>query len=185
MQQNAGTPKTPDAALSERLRTEPHPDAIIMLTLRICFAQAPEVCCDQPYGLSADIWSCGATFLNMLALQPPSAQSLYRGSIPALAHLGESFGVSFGETHACLRSMLQVEPSMRPSSSQLVQALVKACSSHIPEDGASQLSRPTSERSLHLAKVEFKEVPRTPGDADLLEASMLNRQKKACFCCMQ
>ena len=164
-------------------------------------SQAPEVCCGQPYGTSADVWSAGIIFLHLLALKMPSLQSLFKGIIPDLQHLAIPFGLSFPETQACLRSMLQLEPATRPSSGQIVQLLVQAVS-RLSEEVSPQ-SRPSestlclgadSEDSSFVVTLESPAAEFSSHDVAISGqqffvgesvATPRDKEIKGCVCCMQ
>jgi NIMA (never in mitosis gene a)-related kinase len=84
---------------------------------------SPEVWKDQPYDSKSDIWSVGCVLYEAAALHPPfrgnSMDELYsrviRGQYPPLP-------ATYSEDlHNLVRSLLQVNPSLRPSVEQLTQ----------------------------------------------------------------
>jgi serine/threonine protein kinase len=89
----------------------------------VCRTQAPEVCNEQPYDTSADVWSVGVIFLHLLTLRIPNSQALFRGNIPNLAHLERTYGA---DSCSCMCSMLQVEPASRPSPEKIEKSVEEA-----------------------------------------------------------
>ena len=85
--------------------------------------QAPEVCHEQPYDQSADVWSMGVIFLHLLTLRMPNSQALFRGNIPDLVHLERKHGA---DACSCMRSMLQVEAPRRPSPENILKEVRQA-----------------------------------------------------------
>lgn len=84
---------------------------------------SPEVWRDQPYNYSSDIWSLGCVIYEMTSLNPPfqgtDMQALYkkviRGMYPDIP-IGYSVDLS-----NVIRSMLQVNPSMRPTCDKILE----------------------------------------------------------------
>lgn len=84
---------------------------------------SPEVWKDQPYDSKSDIWSVGCVLYEAAALDPPfrgsSMEELYRkvihGQYPPLPNYYSE------DLHNIVRSLLQVNPSLRPSVLQLLQ----------------------------------------------------------------
>lgn len=85
--------------------------------------QAPEVCHEQPYDQSADVWSMGVIFLHLLTLRVPNSQALFRGNIPDLVHLERKHGA---DACSCMRSMLQVEAPRRASPEHILKEVRQA-----------------------------------------------------------
>lgn len=78
---------------------------------------SPEVWKDKPYDYKSDIWSLGCVLYEMIALQPPfkadDMEELFkkvtRGIYPRIP------GQYSQDLSSMVRSLLQVNPDMRPS----------------------------------------------------------------------
>lgn len=86
---------------------------------------SPEVWKDKPYDSKSDIWSLGCVMYEMAALKPPFRaedmdglfKKVIKGSYPKIS---DSFSKSLSNV---IKSMLQVNPSNRPSAAQLLKSI--------------------------------------------------------------
>ena len=86
---------------------------------------SPEVWKDKPYDAKSDIWSLGCVIYEMATLKPPfraeDMDGLYKKVIKgAYKKIGDHFSKALSSV---LRSMLQVNPSNRPSADHLLKIL--------------------------------------------------------------
>lgn len=86
---------------------------------------SPEVWKDKPYDSKSDIWSLGCVIYEMATLKPPfraeDMDGLYKKVIKgAYQKIGDGFSKSLSTV---IKSMLQVNPSNRPSAPQLLKNL--------------------------------------------------------------
>ncbi|CAD8118217.1 unnamed protein product [Paramecium sonneborni] len=87
------------------------------------FYASPEVWKDQPYDQKSDIWSLGCVIYEMAALKPPfhaeNMEALYqrviRGYYPKIPQNYSQ------DLNNAIRSMLQVQPHLRPNCDKLLQ----------------------------------------------------------------
>ncbi|CAD8188611.1 unnamed protein product [Paramecium octaurelia] len=87
------------------------------------FYASPEVWKDQPYDQKSDIWSLGCVVYEMAALKPPfqaeDMEGLYkrviRGYYPRIS---QNYSQDLSNA---IRSMLQVQPHLRPNCDKLLQ----------------------------------------------------------------
>ena len=87
---------------------------------------SPEVWKDKPYDSKSDIWSLGCVIYEMATLKPPfraeDMDGLYKKVIKgSYQKIGDEYSKSLASV---LKSMLQVNPSNRPSADQLVKNLL-------------------------------------------------------------
>jgi len=96
-------------------------DGLASTTIGTPYYLAPEVINGEPYGLKADVWSLGVLLYEMMALRKPfEATSLPSLALKIVATTYPPPPEQFSpELRAVLASMLQREPSARPSLDQL------------------------------------------------------------------
>ena len=87
---------------------------------------SPEVWKDKPYDSKSDIWSLGCVIYEMCALKPPfraeDMDGLYKKVIKGqYSKVGKEYSEALSNV---IKSMLQVNPSNRPNSKQLIRSLV-------------------------------------------------------------
>ena len=86
---------------------------------------SPEVWKDKPYDSKSDIWSLGCVIYEMTTLKPPfraeDMDGLYQRVIKgSYQKIPDHFSKQLG---SAIKSMLQVNPSNRPSAAQLLKNL--------------------------------------------------------------
>lgn len=86
---------------------------------------SPEVWKDKPYDSKSDIWSLGCVIYEMATLKPPfraeDMDGLYKKVIKGVYQkIGDEYSKSLS---SAIKSMLQVNPSQRPSAQQLLKNL--------------------------------------------------------------
>lgn len=105
---------------------------------------SPEVWKDKPYDSKSDIWSLGCVIYEMATLKPPfraeDMDGLYQKVIKgSYQKIPEHFSKSLG---SAIKSMLQVNPSNRPSAAQLLKNLSsKAEEYNIDLNGNDELNK--------------------------------------------
>lgn len=90
------------------------------------YYMSPEVLMDQPYSPVCDIWSLGCVLFELCTLRPPFQAKTHlllqskikEGSIPALP---ESYS---SQLRSIIRSCITVDPELRPSCYELLEALL-------------------------------------------------------------
>lgn len=90
------------------------------------YYMSPEVLMDQPYSPVCDIWSLGCVLFELCTLRPPFQAKTHlllqnkikEGSIPALP---ESYS---SQLKSIIRSCITVDPELRPSCYELLEALL-------------------------------------------------------------
>jgi NIMA (never in mitosis gene a)-related kinase 1/4/5 len=86
---------------------------------------SPEVWKDKPYDSKSDIWSLGCVIYEMAALKPPFRaedmdglfKKVIKGSYPKIS---DNYSKSLSNV---IKSMLQVNPSNRPTAAQLLKSI--------------------------------------------------------------
>jgi NIMA (never in mitosis gene a)-related kinase len=83
---------------------------------------SPEVWKDKPYDSKSDIWSLGCVIYEMTMLKPPfraeDMDGLFKRVIKgSYSKIGDNYSKQLS---AVIKSMLQVNPSNRPDSGQLL-----------------------------------------------------------------
>lgn len=86
---------------------------------------SPEVWKDKPYDSKSDIWSLGCVIYEMATLKPPfraeDMDGLYKRVIKgAYQKIGDGYSKALS---SIIKSMLQVNPTNRPSAAQLLKAI--------------------------------------------------------------
>ena len=86
---------------------------------------SPEVWKDEPYDEKSDIWSLGCVLYEAITLKPPfraeDMDGLYKKVTKgSYSKIPEHFSKSLSSV---IKSMLQVNPSNRPSAAQLLKNL--------------------------------------------------------------
>jgi NIMA (never in mitosis gene a)-related kinase len=96
---------------------------------------SPEVWKDKPYDLKSDIWSLGCVLYEVAALNPPfraaDMQGLYKkvitGVYPPIPNQYSD------DLAAVLKTMLQVDPKLRPTCDKLLSMPIVARNIHIQD----------------------------------------------------
>ena len=88
------------------------------------FYMSPEICLNQPYSTSSDIWSLGCVLYETLALYPAfyaESMVLVLDKICSASYKPVPDGACSAEVRELLSEMLQLQPTLRPSAQQVLQ----------------------------------------------------------------
>lgn len=88
------------------------------------FYMSPEICKNQPYGTTSDVWSCGCVLYEMICLQPAfyaENMMLVLDRICAAAYDPPPPDACSDAIRQLLSEMLQLEPERRPATQEVLQ----------------------------------------------------------------